>query len=252
MKVADFAALSLAENNADAVSWYVPLSPLSDENWQTVVRGVRHYEQAVQRHLGRQVDRSVWVGDTYVMYGEDGPLEAGLGYVGVRRKRQQPAGWWPCVLADRGKEASGGIAQAGCFEVAWKQVMWWLVLEHFLLSPRWRRQGRTSFFQGELAPGCSCLTIAPEGPRPDPLVVPAPPEMEVRSGRASVRWWRDRNWVVDPGEGPSLSWGSGYVFTSDSVPRQWYMDGSESLTDLSWGLGVEVEEYIDRLFEAAL
>lgn len=106
MKVADFAALSLAENNADAVSWYVPLSPLSDEDWQTVVRGVRHYEQAVQRHLGWQVDRSVWVGDTYVMYGEDGPLETGPGYAGVRRRRQYPAGWWPCVLADRGKEAS--------------------------------------------------------------------------------------------------------------------------------------------------
>ncbi|KQB86693.1 hypothetical protein [Corynebacterium lowii] len=246
MQVMDYGSMKWAEQHATEVPGYIQIAPLQSEDWSVAVRGVQRYEECVQHYFGEEINRGLWLGDTYVMYGEDSPLEISAGYVGVRRRKRYPAGWVARVLGDRNKEISGGIDQAGCFDVAWKQVMWWCVIGHFLLSSDWRKQGRVSFFRGEVAPGCSVFNLdvqedANEGSRWG---------FKKTKGEDA---WRRRNGLPDRSASTSdFELGAGYIFTSDKQPGQWYRDNVDSLTDLTWALGVDVEDYIDRLFRAGL
>lgn len=238
MQVMEYGSHKIANANSDLRPWDLPISPLDNDDWALAVRGVRCYEEKVEEYFGEKVERGLWLGDKYLMYGTDSPLELGGRYLGVRRRNQLPSGWCATSLCDRNEEGSGGIDQASSFDLAWKYVMRNCVLDHFIDSELWGSLGRHSFFGNKMVKNASYLQINTDG-------TPSDRGHEFPRGD---EWWEAYREILVQGNPEKLSPGPGFVFFSTDSPSDWYKNIWLGSVDLSWGFDVDIEEYVSLLF----
>ncbi|WP_152820605.1 MULTISPECIES: hypothetical protein [unclassified Corynebacterium] len=238
MQVMDYASHKIANVNSDNRPWYLPIAPLDDSDWSLAVRGVQCYEKKVSEYFGEKVDRGLWLGDKYLMYGTDSPLELGGRYLGVRRRNQLPSGWCVTSLCDRNEEGSGGIDQTSSFDLAWKYVMRNCVLDHFIDSELWVGLGRRSFFGNKIVQNSSYVQVCADGSL----------NPHVDNFSQGNEWWEAYREILMKGDLEKLSPGPGFVFFSTDNPRDWYKNVWLDSSDLSWGFDLDIEDYISLLF----
>lgn len=237
MIVMDYGSLEFAERNSGG-ECALPISPLSDRDWDTAVRGVNKYEECVRRYLGREEDKGLWSGDEYLVYGTQGLLENGEGYVGVRHRKQMPAGWMTASLSDRGDETLGW--QRSSFDVAWKGAMQSYVWENFWVTPRWKSELRSAIFRKTVPDHVRMFRISMRG------------NIEEGNPEEDGLLWNDLVQEMRESWGENFYFpGSGCIFYHRDYPTEWYHAVTELNTDLSWGLGLDIEEYVELLFKTA-
>lgn len=239
MQVMEYGAHKIANANSEREPWYLPIAPLDSEDWALAIRGLRCYEEKVEDCFGEKIDRGLWLGDKYLVYGADSPLELGGRYLGVRRRNQVPSGWCVTSLCDRNGEGSGGIDQASTFDLAWKYVMRNCVLDHFIDSDLWKGLGRSSFFGNKSDQSAAYLQVGVDGT----------PHPHGRHSSLGHTWWEaHRENFLGDGGSEKLSLGPGFVFFSIDDPSDWYKNVWSSGVDLTWGFGLDIEDYVSLLF----
>lgn len=140
MKIMPYGSLWLAERNSGPSCNF----RVTDERWDIVTRSLRRYGEGVHRYFGYQPDKGLWVGDSYIMYGDQGPLDFTEGYTGIRRQVRF-CQWQVASLSDGGEETLS-VFRSSTFELSWKNVIGKLIWEKFFLSGLWHESRRSSFF----------------------------------------------------------------------------------------------------------
>lgn len=237
MIVMDYASLDFAERNSGG-EYALPISPLSDKDWDTAVRGVNKYEECTLRYLGVKVNRGLWLGDEYLVYGTQGLLENGNWYGGVRKWKQIPSGWMKVSLSDRADETWG--TQRSSFDVVWKDVMRSCVIDSFWRTPHWRSELRHIVFGRAIPDSVKFFQVSMYGD-----IIEGNPERD-RFHWLDLLQESEKLWGKN-----SVSSGSGFIFYHRGDPSEWYLTDSELDTDLSWGLGIDIEDYVELLFKTA-
>ncbi|KQB85242.1 hypothetical protein [Corynebacterium oculi] len=238
MIVMEYGSLIFAERNSGE-KYALPISPLSDKDWDTAIRGVNKYEECAFRYLGEKVNRGLWLGDEYLAYGAQGLLENGNWYGGVRKWKQIPSGWMKASLSDRGDETLD--TQGSSFDVVWKDNMRSCVVDSFWRTPHWRSELRHIVFRGEIPDSVNTFQVSMYGD-----IVEGNPEKDGFHWSDIIRdskkiWGKDY-----------ISSGSGFIFYHRNDPLQWYLTDTELDTDLAWGLGLDIEDYVELLFQTAI
>lgn len=235
MHIMPYGSLWRAEKNSGSGCSF----RVTDEQWDIVARSLRGYEEGVHRYFGYQPDKRVWVGDSYIMYGDSGPLEMDSLYSGVRlgpRKRIIST-WLSVFLSDRDEE-SYSFDLFGSFDLAWKHVLWDLVRGCFLYSERWEKGGRRFFFEKILPPGVLRIEINSDG-------FPSGGFGEVWDSFISRT-----NLPPCNGPGSPSYMGSGSLICADMEKDLWYHTRLGNLFDIAYSFYMDPSDWVDLLFEA--
>ncbi|MBC3185242.1 hypothetical protein H7347_01395 [Corynebacterium sp. zg-331] len=236
MIVMEYGSLKFAEKNSGG-RYSLPIAPLSDKDWDTAVRGVNKYEECARRYLGKEENKGLWLGDEYLVYGTEGLLENGDGYSGVRHRRQIPSGWMKATLSDRGDETIGW--QRSSFDVVWKDAMHSCAYNDFWHI--WRSELRHTVFRRLIPDHVRTFRISMHG------------DIEEGNPEEDGFFWNDLLCESRELWGEDFFFpGPGCIFYHRDDPSEWYHAGNELDTDLSWGLGLDIEDYVELLFETAL
>ena len=235
MIVMDYASLDFAEQNSGG-KYALKISPLSDSVWDTAIRGVEAYEKCMWRYFGKEESKGLWLGDEYLAYGTQGLLENGEGYSGARHSRAIPSGWIRASLSDRGDETTGW--QRSSFNGVWKDVMRSCAYDTFW--DRWRLESRHTVFRRRIPDYVETFRISKYG------------DIEDGDPEKDGFLWNDLLRESRESLGQHFLFpGPGFIFYRRDDPSEWYHAANELATDLSWGLGIDIVEYIELLFKTA-
>ncbi|KQB86695.1 hypothetical protein [Corynebacterium lowii] len=232
MKIMPYGSLLRAEKNSKTNERLLSVAPLNDNDWAIAVRGAQRYEECAKYFFGVDIDLGLWLGDKYIMYGTQDSFEVGGMYRGVRRWNIKPSGWRDVSLTDRDKEAGSFLTQASSFGIAWAYIMRSFVWELFFRTDAWRSSGRVSFFKDERSGQVDSILVGKGD----------------ESLNYDAIWWNkeiDPDWKM--GEDYPFT-GEGYVHFLKADRSYWYKDVFERQMDLSWSLGMDIEEWVDILF----
>ncbi|KQB86694.1 hypothetical protein [Corynebacterium lowii] len=243
MRIMPYGALPLAEDVKNNGDDFLQISPLSDEDWSIAVRGIRRYEECAWHYFGKYENRGLWLGDKYLMYGENSPHRLAGDYVGVRRRGNFYRAWIKSGLSDRGEEGRG-LSNFGSFDLVWKAVLRSLATDFFWRCDSWRKVGRVKFFEGKIPDAVGLIEIGRDGFPVNELHGEALDYWGSILNRSNVSYKNIH-------EGKSMM-GVGCILYSKDNDDFWYHTVNSGQSDISWSFGLEIEDWVDLLFEEGM
>ncbi|MCH6197825.1 hypothetical protein MHT86_10045 [Corynebacterium mastitidis] len=233
MKIMSYGSLRLAESNSGTGCDF----RVTDEQWDIVTRSLRRYEEGVRLYFDQCLDGGLWIGDSYIMYGDQGPLDFTEGYTGIRRQVRF-CQWQVASLSDRGEETLS-VFRSSTFELSWKNVIGKLIWEKFFLSVLWHESRRSSFFSVWNMDRSHLFRIGRDDEFLEGFTEGAGAAYDRIMSHYSAR---------DQGVDSSPFSGAGYIFLDRYDEDSWIESPMGNRSDLSWSFGLDVEEWVDLLF----